>query len=94
MEKILIVELLFDTKIDSGFKTIIENKMQKSFDLKGMTNAIQGLEVDTEFKLEDKKAEEKFIGYIRYLLGKSSDGITNILIKFFDEELKMEIYFS
>lgn len=92
MDNILTVDLLFDTKIDDGFKTIIENKM-KAFDLKGITKAVQGLKVDAKFKLENKNIEENFIRYVKHLLGKSEGGVTNMLIKF-PEELKMEIYFS
>jgi hypothetical protein len=89
---ILTVDLLFDQKMDSGFQTIVEDKM-KYFDLKGITKAIKGQTVDTKFKLENKELESNFTRYIKHTLGDTSGGVTDILIKF-PEELKMEIYFA
>ena len=91
--KILKVELLFDSSYDDGFKSIIENKL-KTIDLKGLTKAVSGLKVGEDFKLEDKQTEEKFIKYGRHLLGETiSSTIPNIMIKF-KEEYLMEIYLS
>ncbi len=91
---ILKVELLFDSSMDDGFKSIIENKM-KSIDLKGLTKAIQGQKViEEEFTLENKEIEDNLIRYCRHLVGSNiSECVKHIKIKF-PEELTMEIYWS